>query len=110
SARAHYEAGRQHGVGVALDVSCEVDGAACATVYWTTDSTEMEYRMIPDRGLKLGVATTRRPGLSVGVLRWWLTTRRARMREAALRGASSGRAAQPGVEPDGRLRGRGLTP
>jgi len=101
SARAHYEAGRQQGVGVALDVLCEVDGAACATVYWTTDSTDAQYRMMPDRGLKLCVATPRRRGRAVGVLKWWLTTRRARTWNAAPRGTISGRAAPPGVEPAG---------
>ena len=89
-ARAHYEAGRSQGVGVALEVSCEVDGAACTSIFWTADPTEAEYRMMPERGLKLSVATPHRPGRSVSVLRWWLSTRRARARDKHLRQAMSG--------------------
>jgi hypothetical protein len=89
SARAHYETGRRHGVGIALQVACDLEGVACATVYWTTDMTEAEYRMMPARGLKLGIVTPHRRGRAVGRLKWWLAKRKAR--------ASSPDAAQPDV-------------
>ena len=76
-AREYYEEGRGNRVGVAIDVVCELDGAACATIEWTTDSRTAELHMIPDTGLKLCVATPRRQGTSVGPFRWWLAARRA---------------------------------
>lgn len=77
SARAHYEAGRQQGLGVALDVFCALRGAACATVYWSTDAVEAMSRMMPARGLKLSVTLSRRPATSAGPVLWWLAKRRA---------------------------------
>jgi hypothetical protein len=38
SARARYEEGRRLGVGIALEVACDLEQVACATVYWTTDA------------------------------------------------------------------------
>ena len=78
ASRAHYEAGRRLGVGVALEVACDLEGVACATVYWTTDVKEAEYRMMPEHGLKLSVASPHRRGRSVGIVRWWLARRKAR--------------------------------
>ena len=79
SARADYQDGRRQGVGIALKVACDLEGAACATVYWTTDVKEAGYRMMPARGLKLGIVTPHRRGLAVGILRWWLAKRNARV-------------------------------
>jgi hypothetical protein len=100
AARVHYDEGFRRGVGIALQVRCEVDGAACTTVYWTTDVVEAEYRMSPDHGLKLSVATKHPTGSCVGPLAWWLASERRKRWDAAFRSAS-GRAAQPGVAPDG---------
>lgn len=77
--RAHYEAGRHSGVGIALEVACDLGGVACATVYWTTDLLEAQYRRMPERGLKLGVVSQHRRGHSVGMLRWWWAKRKARI-------------------------------
>jgi hypothetical protein len=79
SARARYERGRRLGVGIALEVACDLEEAACATVYWTTDAREAECRMMPERGLKLSIVTPHRRGTSVGRLRWWLVRRQARV-------------------------------
>jgi hypothetical protein len=99
-ARKHYDEGFRHGVGIALEVPCEVDGAACATVYWTTDAVEAGYRLLPDHGLKLWVATEHPAGRSVGTLGWWFALRGRKRWDAALRSASS-RAAQRAVAADG---------
>jgi len=78
AARAHYEVGIRQGVGIALEVPCEVDGAACTTVYWTTDGMEAQYRTLPEHGLKLSVATAHPAGRSVGTARWWLAARKGK--------------------------------
>ena len=76
SARAHYERGRQQRVGVALEVGCTIDGAACATVFWTADRVEAEYAMIPDRGLKMSAAVVRKSARVVGHLMFWVARAR----------------------------------
>src|SRR5262245_60003671 len=91
--RMHYDEGFQRGVGIALEVPCEVDGAACTTVYWTTDTVDAGYRMLPDCGLKLSVATAHPVGRSVGTLVWWLVSLSRKRWDTAVRGASR-RAAQ----------------
>jgi len=78
-ARTYYEDGRQRDLGIALEVPCAVDGAACATIYWTTDATEAEYRLMPTHGLKLGVASPQRRARTVGSVKWWLAARQVRM-------------------------------
>jgi hypothetical protein len=75
-ARKHYERGRRQGVGVALEVRCQIEGAACASVFWTADPVVAESFMMPDRGLKLSVATTRRGARVVGALMFWLALSR----------------------------------
>jgi hypothetical protein len=70
SARAYYEEGRAQGVGVALNVSCQLDDAACASIFWTADDTEAESCFMPEQGLKLTIATPRREARSGGLLRW----------------------------------------
>jgi hypothetical protein len=58
AANARYELGVRRGVGISLEVLCDLDGAACAIVRWTSEGTENEYYGIaPDRGLKLGIVT-----------------------------------------------------
>jgi len=88
AARVHYNEGFRQGVGIALQVPCEVEGAACTTVYWTTDVVEAEYRMLPDDGLKLSVATDHPTGRYVGPLGWWLASQRRKWWGAAFRSAS----------------------
>ena len=87
-AREHYEEGRRRGVGVALDVSCELGDSACASIFWTTDAREAECRLMPARGLKLVIATPRRRAVSAGLLTWWFAARRARRWERDLAAAS----------------------
>jgi hypothetical protein len=96
--RAHYETGCRSGVGIAMEVACDLEGVACTTVYWTTNATEAAYRMMPERGLKLSVATPHRHGHSVGILRWWWAKRKARSWTALV----SSVAAQQGIAPDDR--------
>ena len=100
-ARTYYEDGRQRGLGVALEVPCEVEGAACTTIYWTTDTTEAEYRLMPDHGLKMVIATPHLRARAVGALRWWLAARRANVREAIPHATVPGDAAEPRVAADG---------
>jgi len=100
SARARYEEGRRLGVGIALEVACDLEQVACATVYWTTDAKEAEYRMMPERGLKLSIATPHRRAISVGRFRWWLARRKARAWDAAVQVV----AARPAVATDGASR------
>lgn len=102
SAKAHYEAGRRHGVGIALEVACDLEGVACATVYWTSDAREAEYRMLPARGLKLSIVTPHRVGSTAGGWRWWLAKWKARAGNAA----TSPLAAQRAVAADGTSRRR----
>jgi len=62
-ARIRHDEGFRRGVGIALEVPCEVGGAACTTVYLTTDAVEAGYRMLADHGLKLEHGALRRgPG------------------------------------------------
>jgi hypothetical protein len=99
AARKHYDEGLRQGGGIALEVPCEVDGAACTTVYWTTDVVEAGYRMLPDHGLKLSVATQHPTGSGVGILGWWLASQRRKRWDAAVRSASR-RATQQTVAAD----------
>ena len=74
-ARRYFESGRRQQLGIAIEATCEVEGTACATVLWTADPVEATYRLIPERGLKLSVATPARQGSSVTALTWWIRRR-----------------------------------
>lgn len=101
AARVHYEVGLRQGLGISLQALCEVDGAACVTVYWSNDEMEAQYRMQPEHGLKLSIATTHPQGRSVGTVIWWLAARRREGWYAALARAAPRRTAQQAVVVDG---------
>jgi hypothetical protein len=83
-ARQYYDTGRAQGLGIALGAECEIDGAVCATIYWTADDQEAEHRMMPAQGLKMSAALPRSRGQSVSWLGWWLARKRMQMRHKAL--------------------------
>jgi hypothetical protein len=100
-ARRYYESGCARGLGICLSAECEIDGAVCATIFWTDDDQEAESRMMPAQGLKLSAALPRTCGTSVSWLEWWFWRKKleilhkaiaaagARMRERESRGADS---------------------
>ena len=75
-ARRYYESGYVQGLGIALDAECEIDGAVCATMFWTADGREAAYRMMPAQGLKMSAPLARARGQSVSWLGWWLARKR----------------------------------
>ena len=75
-ARRYYDLGCNQGLAIALHAECEIDGASCATIFWTADDREAEYRMMPTQGLKMSVAAPRTKGKSVSWLEWWFWKKR----------------------------------
>jgi len=98
-ARSYYDEGFRRGVGIALAVLCEVDGAACTTIYWTTDTVEGEYRILPEHGLKLSVGTPHSVGRGVSTLTWWMAARRRKKWDAASESAAQQAVAADGASP-----------
>jgi len=102
SACEQYETGREHGVGVALEELCEVQGPGCGATDWTPDAAELEYRLVPEHGVKFSIVRPRWQGFLGGQLRWWQAKWRARTRAyfAMSSLAVPGRAAQQAVAAD----------
>lgn len=76
--RARYEEGRERGLCVLLSARCVVDDSTYATVYWTDDPIEAEYRWLSVPGLKLQCPMPLTQGRLVGGLAWRLARWRRR--------------------------------
>jgi len=76
-AKAKFETGIAHSVGIELEGKCKTDNWTICRVYVPEDDFDAQYRMIPEQGVKMKVSVDPRPTVLVGsralfqLLRWW---------------------------------------